>query len=474
MFTRRSLLLSCCVALGFPAIAHGQDAPLARILVDFFTEAVQMTSGSGSPGNPHEVHFLPGLSQQAAPFELHKGIVTQLSTFPLGTSSGGFTYTLDPATGAITPGSTSFGPSFAERPLTIGRGKFNAGLQYQHVEYDSFEDVDLDAEDIVFLLQHNNCCPPTNNNPTGPGNTLPYFEGDLVETRLGMSVKTDTTVVFANYGATDSFELGVAVPIVRTELNVGGRSTILRLSTAGESQRLIHSWDGAGATEKTLASRGGSASGLGDVLIRSKYTFLPGRLAGEVDFRLPTGDEADLLGTGGLQTRVLFIAAFSTGRFSPHVNVGYVFANGTVSDEVTHLEVPDVTGGAALTGLEEPDVDLSVPDEIVYTAGFDWAAARRVTFAADVIGRTLRDVTRFEVSDSSFQYRTSDAGPLLTETRSQLNLSGTGNLHLILGAVGAKINVATNLLLTANVLFPLSNGGLRPRVTPVVGLDYAF
>jgi hypothetical protein len=34
--------------------------------------------------------------------------------------------------------------------------------------------------------------------------------------------------------------------------------------------------------------------------------------------------------------------------------------------------------------------------------------------------------------------------------------------------------VATNLLLTANVLFPLSDGGLRPKITPVVGLDYAF
>ena len=189
MFRSRALLLVCSFALGIPASAQAQDVPLARILVDFFTEAVRMTSGTGSPGNPHEVHFLPGLSQQAAPFELQKALVTQLSTFPLGTSSGGFTYTLDPATGAITPASPSFGPSFAERALTIGRGKVNAGVQYQHVAYDSFEDVPLEGEQIAFILQHNDCCPAGANNPPAAGNTLPFFEGDLVETRLSLNVK---------------------------------------------------------------------------------------------------------------------------------------------------------------------------------------------------------------------------------------------------------------------------------------------
>jgi hypothetical protein len=55
------------------------------------------------------------LAQQAAPFELQKALVTQLSTFPLGTSSGGFTYTLDPSTGAITPASEMRSSGFAQR-----------------------------------------------------------------------------------------------------------------------------------------------------------------------------------------------------------------------------------------------------------------------------------------------------------------------------------------------------------------------
>jgi hypothetical protein len=49
-----------------------------------------------------------------------------------------------------------------------------------------------------------------------------------------------------------------------------------------------------------------------------------------------------------------------------------------------------------------------------------------------------------------------------------------GNLTLVLGPVGAKFNVAQNLLMSGNVLFPLNNAGLRDRATFTFGLDYAF
>ena len=474
MSTSRLCVLCGCFIVGSAASASAQDAPLARMLVDFLTEAVQMTSGAaGTAGNPHEAHFIPGLNATRAPHELHKAIVGQLSTFPLGTSSGGFTYTLDPSTGAITPGSTSFGPSFAERPLTIGRGKFSAGVQYQHVEYDSFEDADLGGQEIGFLLQHNNCCPPTDNNPAAVGNTVPFFEGDLVETRYALNVQTDTTVVYANVGVASTLELGVAVPFVRTRLQIGGTSSIMRLSTANAPT--IHSWDGRGGTIRDFPARNGSASGLGDVVVRGKVAFVPGALGAAIDLRLPTGDEAELLGTGGVQTRVMFIGSAPLGRISPHVNIGYVFSNGTLSSELTEVHVPAVDGSAALGNLAQPTIDLSVPDEFVYTAGFDWAASRRVTIAADVIGRMLRGVSRFEQSDSTFQYRTANDAPLQTATRPQFNLrTDEENLNLVLGAVGAKVNIATNLLLTANVLFPVTSGGLRPQITPVIGFDYAF
>ena len=48
-------------------------------------------------------------------------------------------------------------------------------------------------------------------------------------------------------------------------------------------------------------------------------------------------------------------------------------------------------------------------------------------------------------------------------------------MNLLLGVVGAKVNIpGTPLLLTGSVLFPLTDAGLRLKVTPVIGVDYSF
>ena len=86
--------------------------------------------------------------------------------------------------------------------------------------------------------------------------------------------------------------------------------------------------------------------------------------------RLPTADESELLGSGATQAKVYLIASGSGRRFSPHVNAGYTFSR----------------GGSAVTG--------PLPDEINYTVGFDAALHRRITFTADIVGRTLRDIDR--------------------------------------------------------------------------------
>jgi hypothetical protein len=44
-------------------------------------------------------------------------MATQVSTFPLGSSTGGLTYVFDESIGTFRRGSASFGPLFAERAL---------------------------------------------------------------------------------------------------------------------------------------------------------------------------------------------------------------------------------------------------------------------------------------------------------------------------------------------------------------------
>ena len=48
------------------------------------------------------------------------------------------------------------------------------------------------------------------------------------------------------------------------------------------------------------------------------------------------------------------------------------------------------------------------------------------------------------------------------------------DLHLLLGSTGLKVNPLKNMLLTANVLFPLTSTGSRIGCTWMAGVDYSF
>ena len=58
-------------------------------------------------------------------------------------------------------------------------------------------------------------------------------------------------------------------------------------------------------------------------------------------------------------------------------------------------------------------------------------------------------------------------------TRTELQFS-PGNLQLYLGAASVRFNPWRALLVSASLLFPLTDSGLRDRVTPAVGIDYVF
>ena len=485
-------LLACALiaSLGVssPALAQAQtDQPLSRVLIDFLSASVRMSSGDTGPGNPHEAHYFPGLSQRVTPFEMNKALISQLATFPIGSSSAGFTFFTDPTTGAVVPASRSFGPSFAERSLTVGRSKFSAGFNFQAREFESFEGQDLEDESINFLLRHNNCCVAGSNNPGAVTDLTPAFEGDLVQTRLALSLDTSTLSLFANYGLTDRLDVGIAIPIVTVDIRASGTAEILRISTGApgptDADPLnTHSWDGQGLRVRSVAETGGSKTGLGDILLRSKWNFFRNDrdgLAAGLELRLPTGDEENLLGTGGTFTKLTLIGTMSRGAWEPRVNVGYTFASGELTAETTNIIVerfgtntnPPET---VLETLEPPAVDLGLSDEFNYVFGVDFAASPRVTLAADVVGRVLRDVTRFDVTPSSFDFRRTNTGPIETATFNELNITDSGNLNVALLAVGAKINLGRTLILSGNVLFPLTDGGLKPKITPVIGFDYVF
>ena len=146
------------VMLLSPTVSLAQDTPLASILPELLGNTITLLP-SNLPDQPiHVAHFQPGADQLQVPAQVNQALLTLLATYPLGSPSGGFTYTFDPALGTLTRSSDSFGPSFAERALTTGRGKVSVGFGYQHALYDTFEGLDLRQREIKFYVPHTDCC----------------------------------------------------------------------------------------------------------------------------------------------------------------------------------------------------------------------------------------------------------------------------------------------------------------------------
>ncbi len=431
MFKRILTAVAVCAYVVLPSSpADAQGVPLSQLLTDLIQSDVRLAPPAVGPS--HEAHFVPGADQQIAPYFFNQQLILQLGTFPLGSPSGGFSYMFDSGTGTFQRATETFGPAFAERASTIGRRRVSVGANWQYSKYSTFEGADLDNGDIKFYLSH------------APAGGF-FFEGDLVQAALRLDVSSSTTTVFANYGVTDAWDIAIALPFQHVEMDAAVDATVLRLATGDSST--IHQFPN-GTTAQTFTSSG-SASGIGDILVRTKYRFLSmggGGLAAGVDVRLPSGDDENLLGTGATQATFTLIGSRTSGRFAPHVNVGY-------------------------TASSSGDL-VEIPDEFGFRAGTEFAASPAITLSADIIGRTLIDAGRLQFGDNTHTYTTALGDPgsiVLTElapTDKSLNLTSL--------AVGGKFNVAGNLLINANLLFSLGSRGVTAPVTPVIGVDYSF
>jgi len=284
-------------------------------------------------------------------------------------------------------------------------------------------------------------------------------------------------------------DVALVLPFSNVEVEATNFATLERFSTSVNPN--IHFFDNANPDQVIFADSG-SASGIGDIAIRAKWNFYRltgGGLAAGCEVRAPTGDEQDLLGLGATQAKLSFIASTDFTGFAPHFNIGYKFS-GDPPSSLNNVEFPRLEGIDAPTNpsvtREVPEtvtldrIDIA-PDEFNYTVGFDWAAHPRVTFAGDIIGRRLIDAGRLREFPFEHQFRIegadgnvlADDGPVGSVTFSQLFLDPV-SVNQIFAAVGAKVNVGSTFLLSANVLFALTDEGLRDDVVPIIGFDYVF
>jgi hypothetical protein len=464
------LLALCFVALsarvGLAQTADSVSDVLPSLLTQQVTlggtQVAELLANSPGPGGIHTAHFFQGSQQHLTEVAalMNAALATQLATYPTGYSSGGFTYTFDAATSTERRSSTSFGPAFADRPFTLGRKHWNVAFNYQHTSFDTLEGKNLDNGEIQFYFVHNDCCPPAT---AGASPNVPPFEEDLIQASLRMKLSSDTVTLSGTYGVTDRLDVGAVLPIVHVSLDATLDADLIRLGSVDVGGVPQHAFPDGSASERSLAQRSASATGIGDIVLRAKYVIARSSAAGlaaAVDLRLPTGSADDLLGTGATQARFMLIGATAIAdRLFPHVNFGY-----TASQE----------GFAAdQTAAIRSDLRVRQSREVNYTFGFDSTLTPRITAAFDVIGRTLVDGGGLEDRLTAYQCCNCGANPALSSSFAEF-FPSTGNLNLVLGSAGVRYNVRGNLLIQAHALFPLRDSGLVDKFTPVVGLEYAF
>ena len=115
----------------------------------------------------------------------------ETTTFPTGTAAGGFTWTFDDTLRVPTRRNRSFGPMFAERPFTTGKGKLNVGAAFQHTTFSS-----VGGRSLLDLE-----------------NSIVYERGDTIYRRSSsLDVQLDRTIVSATYGLYDRVDIAAVVP----------------------------------------------------------------------------------------------------------------------------------------------------------------------------------------------------------------------------------------------------------------------
>ncbi len=350
------------------------------------------------PFPSHQGHFtassLQGLDN------LNSSIASSLGFLSLNSSVAAFTF--DVERGVPVRTTDSLGPLLAERAPTLGEGKLDLAATYTRVDFSRFQGTPLDKLTLDFHHQ------PL---PGGPFS----FENDVVRATIDLSIVEDVWALFATYGITRSWDVGIVVPIVHIDVRAVADATIIRNSPVSS---LVHNF--GPDSSPSHVTGGGEATGVGDILLRTKYNVLRNEgawpdLAGLLQVKLPSGDSSNLLGTGETNFLPMLVASKTYSFLTPHLNVGYEMTTGPRSD-----------------------------DNLRYVAGFDARLHPRLTFATDVLGR-------WEPSGN-----------------------GIGD-NLVDLALGLKWNPVGSFIVGSYVELPVNrNEGLRANVIWSVGLEYTF
>jgi hypothetical protein len=294
---------------------------------------------------------------------------------PLASVAPAFTYRFNPALDIFERLTGVPGPLFSERAPTLGKGQFNFAVGYAFLDFSELNGTDLDniRSPGLFTEFFPEESFPVGQLPTGEELFFVPVSDSLLRTRIDL--QAHVIVPTLRYGITDKWDVSLSIPIVNTFLRVRNESVrvVDPAFPAGgaftlDAQENLKDFQGFIDPEgkrlrggqiplvrsqrpaKSLKRAAGSATGVGDIMLRGKYHLWQSELGGAalgLNLQLPSGEVRDFHGTDETHlSTFLYLSEVLWERFEPHLNVGVDFN----ADNVDRSSFLYAVGGSLLVG----------------------------------------------------------------------------------------------------------------------------
>jgi hypothetical protein len=432
------LLVATISSAGAWAQVNCTSGPAAQKLVCEFPFATGQFSNDTALGGQTSSSGTATSAEQLAG-SINIGIATQVSQLPLASASAG---TVEVYKAGVPETFNNLGPILTDRAQTIGRHRFFLGVTASQFVFTNIDGTSLGALPFAFESTAYGPCSPS---PcTGPVLTNTYTTEDT-----NLAFKIDQFIAVGTFGVTNRVDVSVVVPVEYVSLGATTyKSTSYTVNPNGDLVYPKYS------NPNTYAM--GTASGVGDIQLNGKGSLWSGEratVAAALNLRVPSGDDLNYLGSGSWGVNPYLIYSF-LARVSPHVKIGYQW------NTATELNPSYTSQGQYVK-------NVSLPGGLQYDGGADWAVARHLTVAADVLGNQFLNTPRLVPTTTNIT---------ISGSSTALNTSITGNSSYTINnlSAGLKISLFRDLVISGNVLVQLNNNGLKSRPTPLVGMSYKF
>jgi len=341
--------------------------------------------------------------------------------YPIASASSSVSYEFNPELETFERRTRVLGPLFGERAETVGAGEFAASLSYSYLSLDR-----INGDDVSSLESR-----PTVNGeiisveiPEGVRLADGRFTNFLpLRAVADITVEAQLLTPGVTYGITPDLDLNITLPLIRSYVRVNAE---VELPDPRLPQFALAEGQSVSASGPVAS---GTAEGVGDLLLRAKYTLLRGGIAdvaAQLGLSLPTGREEDLHGTGNtLVQPTLIVSRLFADRFQPLLNVGMILNTGDVGRSIVRWAV----GGAA-------QVIGPLSASLVFLGRHELESQ-----AARIRNPFFLQIERNDMFDASVGLR-----------------------YLFLGSG----------VVSVNALMPLNDDGFRPQVVPTVQVEYSF